>query len=403
MSTSLLYHGFGAKDYRHIKTEFKKGEIHFHMEKAPFKSWCASCGSKQVIKFGKVRREIKTLPIGKKSVWLVLHLHRLKCNSCGAVELEPLLVSEPKKHWSRPLGRYILDLLKHMTIKSVSEHLKMSWDTVKAIHKSALQTRMKKRRYRHLEYLGVDEVAVKKGHSYLTVVVDMTTGEVVWVSEGRDTDSLEEFMLMLKRSGARIKAIAMDMWQGYINAAVRHFGHEVVIFDHYHIISDLNKTLDDIRRKEAAAASVEQKNIYKGVRYLLLTGEEKIESDSAAQHRLNRLLELNKTLSTAYVMKEELRRLFECRSPAEAESYLEGWITKAQASMIAQLIKFANKLWVHRTGIFNYFRHRITTGKVEGINNKIKVLKRQAYGFRDMEYFKLRICFLNEANYSLIG
>jgi transposase len=403
MSTSLLYHVFGAKDYRYLKEEFKNGETYFHIEKAPFKSKCATCGSKDVIKFGKVTRQIKTIPTGSRSTWLILHLHRLKCRACGAVELEPLIISDPKKHWSRKLGRYILDMLKHMTIKALSEHLKMSWDTLKEIHKDALSIRMKKRRYKNLEYLGVDEVAVKKGHSYLTVVVDLTSGEVVWVSECRDTNSLEEFMLRLKRSKAKIKGIAMDMWKPYINAVIRHFGAEVVVFDHYHIISDYNKTLDDLRRMEAASASIADKNIYRGVRYLLLTGKQKIENDSEAKSRLNRLLELNTSLSIAYVMKEELRRLFDCRSPAEAESYLDGWIAKARASLIAPLIKFANKLYSHRTGIFNYFKHRITTGKVEGINNKIKVLKRQAYGFRDMEYFKLRICFLNEANYSLIG
>jgi len=403
MSTSLLYHGFGVKEYRYLKTEYEAGETYFHMEKSESKIRCASCGSKNVVKFGKATRRIKTIPIGGKGVWLELHLHRLNCRSCGAVGLEPLIVSEPKKQWTHQLGRYVLDMLKHMTIKALAEHLRMSWDTVKGIHARALKNRLKHRRYRHLEYLGVDEVAVRKGHSYLTVVVDLSSGEVVWVAEGRDTDSLEKFMMKLKRCGAKIKAIAMDMWPAFINAAVRHFGAEVVVFDRYHIVSDYNKMLDDLRRKAAAAATVEYKDIYKGVRYLLLKGKEKIENDAEAKMKLNRLLELNTPLTTAYVLKEELRHLFDCGSVDEAENYLKNWIEKARASLIVPLIKFANKLAAHRTGIFNYFKHRITTGKVEGINNKIKVLKRQAYGFRDMEYFKLRICFLNEANYALIG
>jgi len=118
---------------------------------------------------------------------------------------------------------------------------------------------------------------------------------------------------------------------------------------------------------------------------------------------LEQLLKLNEPLNTAYILKEELRRLFDCSAVEEAEEYLNNWLEKARASLIQPVMKFADKLASHRTGIFNYFKHRITTGKVEGINNKIKVLKRQAYGFRDMEYFKLRIYFLNEANYALIG
>jgi len=319
------------------------------------------------------------------------------------VGLEPLLVALPKKHWSKRLGRYILELLKHSTIKDVADHLGMSWDTIKAIHAWALKQRFKRRKIRHLKYLGVDEVAVRKGHKYLTVVVDLESGEVVWVAEGRATGALEPFMRRLKRAGAKICGVAMDMWPAYINAVIRHFGASVIVFDRYHIISDFNKVLDELRRKEAAAASIAEKDIYKGVRYLLLKGEEKIEDGSDAKTRLEQLLKLNEPLNTAYILKEELRRLFDCSAVEEAEEYLNNWLEKARASLIQPVMKFADKLASHRTGIFNYFKHRITTGKVEGINNKIKVLKRQAYGFRDMEYFKLRIYFLNEANYALIG
>ena len=403
MSTSLLYHGFGVRDYSYLKTEFVGGSVYFHIEKAPFKSRCATCGSKDVIKFGKQTRQIRTLPIGNRQIWLVLHLHRLRCKSCGAVGLEPLLVAFPKKHWCKRLGRYILELLRHSTIKDVADHLGMSWDTVKEIHAWALKQRFKRRKIKHLKYLGVDEVAVRKGHKYLTVVVDLESGEVVWVAQGRDTGALEPFMRRLKRAGATICGVAMDMWPAYINAVIRHFDASVVVFDRYHIISDFNKVLDELRRKEAAAASTEEKDIYKGVRYLLLKGEEKIEGNSDAKARLERLLKLNEPLNTAYILKEELRHLFDCSAVEEAKEYLNNWIEKAWASLIQPVMKFADKLASHRTGIFNYFKHKITTGKVEGINNKIKVLKRQAYGFRDMEYFKLRIYFINDTNYALIG
>ena len=117
------------------------------------------------------------------------HLHRLLCRHCGALMLEPLLLSFPKKHWTKNLGRYIVDLLRRSTVEDVARHLGMSWDTVKDIHKWALTMR----KIDHLSHLGVDEIAVRKGHSYLTVVIDLDTGQVVWVAEGRKSSSLEPF------------------------------------------------------------------------------------------------------------------------------------------------------------------------------------------------------------------
>lgn len=403
MSTSILYHGFGVRHYKYLKTEYEGGEIIFHIEKASGKAFCAQCGAKDVIKFGVVRRRIRTVPIGGRRVWLELHLHRLKCWECDWVGLEPLIVALPKKGWTLALGRYILGLLKHTTVKAVAMHLGMSWDTVKEIHVWALEQRFKRRRLKHLRYLGVDEISVHKGHRYLTIVVDLEGGQVVWVAEGRESSSLKPFLRRLRQARASIEGIAMDMWPAYIDAVLKHYSSKQIVFDRYHVIRDLNRILDDLRRHEARAAPYPYRRVYVGVKYLLLKGEEKIEEGSTARARLDRLLQLNQSLNTAYILKEELRGLWSCVTRRQAERYLRDWLDKAWASGIQPLKKFANKLAAHLTGILNYFDHPITTAKVEGINNKIKVLKRMAYGFRDMEYFKLRIYSLHKATYALIG
>ncbi len=131
MSTSLIYQGFGVYGYKYFKTECREGKIFIHIKKRPEYQYCADCESRNVAKKGHVKRELKTLPIVKKKVYLVLHLHRLYCRDCGAIKLEPLLIAFPKKHWSKALFRYIVDLLHCMTIEDVSKHLDMSWDTVK--------------------------------------------------------------------------------------------------------------------------------------------------------------------------------------------------------------------------------------------------------------------------------
>lgn len=403
MSTSILYHGFGVRHYRYLKSEYREGALIFHMDKSPDKQRCAGCGSRDVIKKGRFVRKIRTLPIGARRVFLVVHLHRLLCRSCGALKLEPLLVSFPRKRWTKVLGRYVLELIKRTTVEDVARHLGMSWDTVKEIHTWALKSKFKRRRINHVKYLGVDELSVSKGHRYVTIVVDLESGQVVWVAKGRKASSLQPFLRRLKRVGASIEAIAMDMWAAYIKAVLKYYSYKVIVFDRYHVISDCNKLLDELRRQETAAAPQSHKHVYRGVRYLLLKGSERIEDGTAARSKLDWLLSLNKNLNIAYILKEELRELWSCGSRQEAEHYLYNWFQKAWSSGISLLKKFADKLAAHRTGILNYFDHHITTGKVEAINNKIKVLKRRAYGYRDMEYLKLRIYFLHESRYALVG
>lgn len=403
MSTSLIYHGFGVVGYNYLKMEYREGNIFIHIEKKPEYQYCADCKSRNTAKKGCVQRKLKTVPIGKKRVYLVVHIHRLYCRDCGAIKLDPLLISFPKKHWTKSLGRYVVELLRFTTIEDVSKHMGMSWDTVKEIHVWALKKKFKKRKIKHLKRLGIDEIAVKKGHNYLTVVVDLETGQVVWVAEGRKASSLDPFFKKLKQVHAPIEAIAIDMWPSYIKAILNYYSYNVLVFDRYHIISECNKMIDELRRKEAQTVEKTEKNVFKGVRYLLLKGQEKLENDYKAKYRLNRLLEINQSLNIAYILKEELRELWSCTSLKEAEHYLNDWLKKAWASGVNLIVKFANMLASHKVGILNYFNHPITTGLVEGINNKIKVLKRKAYGYRDIEYFKMRIYFLHESRYALIG
>ncbi len=312
-------------------------------------------------------------------------------------------MSKPYKQYSLALGRYVVELLKYTTVEYVAQHLGLSWDTAKGIHKEALRAKFKKRKVHHLRRIGVDEIAVKKGHNYLTVVVDLDSGEVVYAAEGRTKESLLPFMRQLKRAGVLLEAVAMDMWPAYYAAVTEYYSQDVVVYDHYHIVADYGKTLDELRRQEAEKAPAEQKTVYRGTRYLLLAGNENIQNHEQAQAKLNAVLELNKTLFTAYVMKEDLRRLWDCSSLEEACIYMNNWFSKALASNIPLLIKFAQRLKAHEAGILNYFVHHVTTARVEGTNNKIKVLKRQAYGYRDMEYFKLRIYNLHCSEVALVG
>jgi len=405
MSTSILYHCFGVSQYQNFKIDYQGGAVIFHIAKLHHKQRCVSCGSRDVIHKGKKVRILRTLPIGKKPVFLAVHRQRLECKSCGAIRYESLNIALPKKHWTIALGRYVIELLRFCTVKDVAKLLGMSWNTIKEIHFLHLQKKFKNQKLsnlENLEYLGVDEIAVRKGHSYMTIAVNLATGEVVWVCEGRAKSSFEPFIKKLKRRKTPIKAIAMDMWKPYINTVKEHYSEDIIVFDKYHIVSACNKMLDRLRTELAQEAEKADKNVYKGTRYLLLEGSEKIVGEKS-RAKLDELLQLNNSLSKAYILKEQLRRLWDCTNQEDAIEKLNQWLLTAGESAVNPIIKFAKTITRHYFGIVNYFKHRITNAKVEGINNKIKTMKRQAYGFRDNEYFKLRIYFINKARYSLVG
>jgi len=403
MSTSILYHTFGVRGYHYIRTEYGNGATIFHIEKVPEKQWCTNCQSREVIKKGSVSRLVQTLPVGKRPVWLLLHLHRLKCRNCGVLKLEPLLLADPKCHYTHSLAHYICELSKWMTLKDIAKHLRLHWNTVRDIVKEKLKRELKRRSLHDLKYLGVDEISVGKWHKYMTVVVDLETGEVAHVAEGRDEESLRNFLKWLRRKGIEIEAFALDMWRPYIAAIRERFPHARLVFDRYHVMAQYSRLLDELRREEYARASKTDKAVFKGTRYLLLRGKEKLVDDVQAQAKLNHLLKLNQSLAVAYILKEELRTFWDCWHRRQARQLLEAWFRKAVASGISSLRKFVNTLFRHRHGLFSYFQNPISTAVVEGINNKIKVLKRQAYGYRDMEFFKLRILSIHRSRYALIG
>jgi len=290
-----------------------------------------------------------------------------------------------------------------MTVQDVAKNLKMGWHTVKAIDKTYLEKHFSRPPLRHVQYLGIDEFAVQKGHKYNTIVVDLGTGAVLYVGDGRSAESLKPFWKRLKSSGAKIKAVAMDMWPAYIEAVTTNLPGVDIVYDHFHIVKNLNAALDEVRRDMCRQETdLNRRSVIKGKRWLLLKNSQNLNEKKNEKALLQDALKMNEPLAAAYYLKEELRLLWDCKEPAQAEDFLHSWAAKARLTGLKAMNRFANSLMGHRSGILNYFRHRISTGMVEGINNKIKVLKRKAYGFRDNAYFKLKILALNKVRYAFL-
>lgn len=404
MSTSLLYHGFGIRGYWYVKTEYEGGKVIFTVRQETASLRCAACGSRRVIRRGYCQRRFRSLPIGSRPVQAVLDVARVGCRDCGVVRQVRVGFADERRSYTKAFERYVLELSKRMTIQDVSRHLQVGWDVVKDIQKRSLSRRFGNIKLKHLRQIAVDEISIGRGHRYLTVVLDLLSGAVVFVGDGKGAEALNPFWKRLKRARATIEAIAMDMSPAYISAVRTHLGEAVLVFDHFHIIKLFNEKLSDLRRDLYREATDKlHKDVLKGTRWLLLKNPENLDPTREESKRLHEALMLNQPLATAYYMKEELRRVWEQRDKQAAQRVLDGWIRRAESSGIRMLIKFSHTLAAHRNQILNFYDYRISTGPLEGTNTKIRVLQRQAYGFRDTEFFKLKIHALHETRYQLVG
>ena len=404
MSTSLLYHGFGIRGYRYVRTDYIEGEVMFTIEQERDTLRCSACGSAQVTCHGGETRLFRSLPIGNRPTQVLLQIPRVECHDCHLTRQVPIDFAEPRRRYTHAFERYVLDLSRHTTIKDVADHLGVGWDTVKDIQQRHLEKHFAKPKLKHLRLLAIDEIAVGKGHRYLTVVLDLESGAVVFVGDGKGADALEPFWRRLRPSGARIEAVAIDMSQAYIMAVHEHLPQAVLVFDRFHVVKLFNERLSDFRRELYREATDSlHKEVLKGTRWLLLKNPENLAPERRERERLEEALRLNQPLATAYYMKEDLRQIWEQPDKATATRVLDDWIGRAEQSGIKILHKMAATLGVHRHGILAHYDYPISTGPLEGTNNKIKTMQRQAYGFRDHQFFKLKIYALHQTRYALVG
>jgi transposase len=404
MSTSLLYHGFGIVGYQYVSQHFHQGQVNFRISQARDRLRCAECGCDDVWMRGHHERTFRSLPIGGKPTSVTLDVARVWCPRCDSTRQVKIGFADPKKRYTRSFARYALELSRHMTIQDVANHLQVSWDTIKDIQASNLQRRFGKPKLRNLKQIAIDEIHIGAGQRYLTVVLNLLSGVVVFVGDGKGGEALQPFWERLRRARARIKAVATDMSSAYIAAVRDNLPKAVHVFDHFHVIKLFNEKLTAFRRElYHQVSSDDERKVLKGTRWLLLKNPENLDEDRNEQQRLEEALRLNKPLALAYYLKEDLRQIWSQRDKRTARRVLRDWLKRARASGIRMLVQFASTLEEHQEGILNYYHYRISTGPLEGTNNKIKTMKRQAYGFRDHEFFKLKILSLHETKYALVG
>lgn len=404
MSTSFIYHALGLYGYEYVSQKFRAGSTIFHVRPKWRIVRCPVCKSRNVIRKGYCIRRLRTVPIGQKPIWLDVEIPRILCSRCNCVRQINTVIAQPRKSYTRSFARYVIALSKVMTLKDIAAFLHVGWDLVKDIVKSRLARLFSLPPLRNTRYIAIDEISIKKGHKYITIVLDLEKGNVLFVGDGKGAEALRPFWQRVKKSKCRFMAVSTDLGPAYISATLENLPGVPLVFDRFHVVKLMNEALTETRRGLfRELKDVMQKDVLKGSRWILLKNPANLSTKHNEKDRLKEALELNAPLATAYYMKEDLRQFWEQPDKATAEKVITDWVERASKSGIRPLMRMGNTIAAYKFGILNWYDHPVSSGRLEGTNNKIKVLKRMAYGYRDLEFFKLRILAIHEAKYAFTG
>ena len=364
---------------------------------------CPRCGSKDVAAETIRQRSIRGEPMGCcREVRLEFTVHRLYCRKCHSREMEHIpFLSHPKARISKSLERTLLELRPHMSLRALADYFKLRWHTIKELEKTVLKKRYSRIQTAHVKAIGIDEIHIGKGMrnaQYLTIVRDLESGAVIHVGEGKGISALEGALKKLKKS--RLKIVTMDMANAYYSWIAENFPQVHIVFDHFHVIKLMNDKLDMIRKRITAKMDEVQRKQLKGLRFIFLKNNEDLPED--AKLILKNMRGVFQDLGDAYMFKEALRSIYsQARDSYHATMAFHRWCHMAEETDIPELKSIARTIRDKLDGIVSYWTfHHISNAAMEGFNNKIRWLIKQAYGFRDREYFILKIYQLPEISSS---
>ena len=365
----------------------KENSVMIQMKKKGKTGICPVCNKKRRKVIETRIRKIRDENIAKEKCFIVIKTYRIICKGCfrGMEKLDFIL---PGERFTERFANYICELCEKMTLKDVARMAMIDWRTAKRIDKKKLKEIFKDLRNIKPIRIGVDEIAHEKGHKYLTIVRDLDAG-VIWVGEKRKKETLDQFFKELgKRKSKNITVAVMDMWDPFIKSVKENTNAEIV-FDKFHIAKKINEAVDKIRKEEFAKADKEERKMMKHKRFLILYRNKNLNKEQ--EKDLNELMELNKKLYEAYLLKEQVLSIFDRRQKNVALERLQIWKENIKKSGIEEFRKLLKTFEHYLYGVENYFKHHVTNGASEGYNNKINIIKRRSYGFKDIEYFKLKI------------
>ena len=386
----------GWEGYRVERIAWPEGDsrtVTIHLTPSARSMYCQHCGSRCRQVHETTMRRVRDLPLMALQVRLVVPRRRVWCEQCGGPRLEKLSWLGRYQRVTDRLAEAVSQLLESSNILAVARFFELGWHTVKTLDKTRLRRTVPAPDWSQIRYLAMDEFALHKGHRYATVVVDPIRRQVLWLGQGRSRETVSAFFEQLPAGVAeQIRAVAIDMTTAYELEIRAHCPSAEIVYDLFHVVAKYGREVIDRVRVDQANQLRHDKparRVIKSSRWLLLRNRANLDRGQRVQ--LDELLEANQPLLTAYLLRDELKRLWFYKRFSYAQRAWNHWLKQAQSSGIAALAHFASKLKPYLHGILSRCRHPLNTSIVEGINNTIKVIKRRAYGYRDQEYFFLKI------------
>jgi len=358
------------------------------------RAFCSGCGRRGPTYDHLAVRRFAFVPLWAMSVYLLYAMRRVNCPRCGVtVELTPW--ADGKRPLTRAYAVFLARWARRLSWKEVASIFKTSWETVYRSVAWVVEYGLAHRSLEGVTAIGVDEVQFQKGHRYLTVVYQINADcrRLLWVGRDRTTKTLLRFFRMMGRERtALLRFVCSDMWKPYLRVIAKKAAHAIHILDRYHIVARLNKALDEVRATEAKALAREgYEPVLTHSRWCFLKNPENLTAKQ--QVKLQDLLRYDLKSVRAYLLKESFQLLWEYTSYHWAGCYLDGWLKRAMRSRLEPIKKVARSIRTHQDLILNWFaaKKEFSAGIVEGLNYKIKLTLRKAYGYRSLEVAEIAL------------
>jgi len=319
---------------------------------------------------------------------------------CGKVKTEKLDWLSDNPFYTKRLAFHVGRRCRASSIKDVAKELRLDWKTVKDLEKQYMQEQLRRAGKARPKVIGVDEISVRRGREYRIVVSDLEKHRPIWFGgQDRTETSMDEFYKFIgEKASKNIRLAVMDMWKAFEKSAKKNAPQTAILYDKFHVMKHLGEALDQVRKQEYARLADTDRKYIKGQKYILLSNRENLSLDGKAS--LKTLLAINKRLNTAYLLKESFGQLWNYQTEGWARKFFDNWKSSLRWQKLEPYEKFTKLIERHWDGIAAYSKpeNKVSLGFVEGLNNKIRVFQRRAYGLRDEEYLRLKVltCMLKE-------
>ena len=356
---------------------------------------CGVCGRWHRSFYDKRVRRIRDLSCGDRRVYLELEVRRVACRNCGKVKREKLAWLADNPLYTKRFAFFVGRRCRASTIKDVAKELHLDWETVKELDKQYMREQLRRTGTPGPKVIGVDEVSIRKGHTYRIVVSDLVRQRPIWFGgKDRSEESLDGFFIWLgPKKNKHIRLAVMDMWKPFRNSTLKasNAPQANILFDKFHVLRHLGEALDKVRKSEYARLTGKDRRFIKGQKYALLAHPKNLSLNG--RRTLKTLLAANKRLNIAYLLKESFGQMWSYRRERWAQRFFENWRNSLKWQRLKPYEKFGMMIERHWDGIAAFCRpeNKVALGFVEGLNNKIRVIQRRAYGLRDEEYLRLKI------------